>query len=254
MMLEIEQRRELLKANFKELQNITTDQQNQLAPPDLEKPIGKFLKEIRLPELDLTKLPGKTVSEAIEKRKSHRKFSQKPLSIDELNFLLWATQGVKKGFDRNGKSISSFRTVPSAGARHSFETYLIILNVRTLTPGIYRYLPFENKLLYLYEAKNLAKEIIEATLGQQFAGNSAVVFAWSTIPYRAEWRYNISAHKGILLDAGHVCQNLYLACEVIDSGTCAIAAYDQMKIDELLRLDGNNEFTIYLSPVGKLDS
>jgi SagB-type dehydrogenase family enzyme len=66
-----------------------------------------------------------------------------------------------------------------------------------------------------------------------------------------EWRYDIAAHKVIAIDAGHVCQNLYLACEAIDAGTCAMAAYDQEEMDKLLRIDGQNEFAIYLASVGK---
>ena len=65
-----------------------------------------------------------------------------------------------------------------------------------------------------------------------------------------EWRYDIAAHKVIAIDVGHVCQNLYLACEAIESGTCAMAAYDQKKMDALLRIDGQDEFTIYLASVG----
>ena len=76
-------------------------------------------------------------------------------------------------------------------------------------------------------------------------------FARPALPYRMEWRYGIAAHKVIALDAGHVCQNLYLACEAIGAGTCAIAAYDQEVIDELLRIDGENELTIYLASVGR---
>jgi SagB-type dehydrogenase family enzyme len=66
-----------------------------------------------------------------------------------------------------------------------------------------------------------------------------------------EWRYEIAAHKVIAIDAGHVCQNLYLACEAIGAGTCAMAAYDQEGIDRLLRIDGYDEFTIYIASVGK---
>ncbi len=56
----------------------------------------------------------------------------------------------------------------------------------------------------------------------------------------------------MLLDAGHVCQNLYLACEAISCGTCAVAAYDQESIDSFLNLDGEDEFVVYVSPVGKV--
>jgi SagB-type dehydrogenase family enzyme len=67
-----------------------------------------------------------------------------------------------------------------------------------------------------------------------------------------EWRYGLAAHKVIALDAGHVCQNLYLACSAIGAGTCAIAAYHQDLMDQLLDIDGESEFTLYLAPVGKI--
>ena len=97
----------------------------------------------------------------------------------------------------------------------------------------------------------MPQKLTEATLGQAFVGRAAVVFIWTTIPYRMEWRYGLAAHKVIALDAGHVCQNLYLACEAVGSGTCAIAAYDQEAMDRLVDVDGREEFTVYLAPVGK---
>ena len=80
---------------------------------------------------------------------------------------------------------------------------------------------------------------------------TGVIFAWSTIPYRSEWKFDITTHKKILIDVGHICQNLYLASESIKSGTCAIGIYDQKTIDELLGLDGYEEFIVYLAAVGK---
>jgi nitroreductase len=43
-----------------------------------------------------------------------------------------------------------------------------------------------------------------------------------------------------------------LACEAINAGTCAVAAYDQELVDELLRVDGKDEFAVYLAAVGKV--
>ena len=95
------------------------------------------------------------------------------------------------------------------------------------------------------------RRIVQAALGQPYPGEAAVTFIWTAVPYRMEWRYGIVAHKVIAVDAGHVCQNLYLACEAIDAGACAMAAYDQEGMDELLRVDGQDEFTIYLASVGR---
>ena len=82
-------------------------------------------------------------------------------------------------------------------------------------------------------------------------GQAAAVFIWATIPYRTGWRHGLAAHKLIALDAGHVCQNLYLACESIGCGTCAIGAYDQEKMDAFLGVDGKDELAVYAAPLGK---
>jgi len=74
------------------------------------------------------------------------------------------------------------------------------------------------------------------------------------VPYRMEWRYGLAAHKIIALDAGHVCQNLYLACEAIGADTWAVGAYHQQLMDRLVRVDGADEFVVYLAPVGKVES
>jgi SagB-type dehydrogenase family enzyme len=67
-----------------------------------------------------------------------------------------------------------------------------------------------------------------------------------------EWRYGDASYKVIALDAGHVCQNLYLACEALSAGVCAIAAYDQKRADKLIDVDGEEEFVIYMAAAGKV--
>jgi SagB-type dehydrogenase family enzyme len=225
-----------------------TDQNRGIAPPPIEKPYPKDAKRIDLPQYDqLKKVSGIDLKTAINNRKSRRSYGHQPLSMEELSFLLWATQGIKQKLD-DGHAL---RTVPSAGCRHAFETYLCILNVQGLDQGIYRYLPLEHQLLFEFTEVNLSKRMSQAVFGQSYPEVAAVTFIWTTIPYRMEWRYGIAAHKVIAIDVGHVCQNLYLACEAIGAGTCAMAAYDQEVIDELLRIDGQDEFTIYLASVGK---
>ncbi len=170
------------------------------------------------------------------------------MRLNELAFLLWSAQGVRRYLHE----AAMLRTVPPAGCRHPFETYLVVLRVEGLVAGIYRYLPLEHALILESAPDGLAQRITAAARGQRFAGQAAVTFVWSTIPARTEWRYAEASAKVIALDAGHVCQNLYLACGAIGCGTCAIAAYDQDQADALISADGNDEFVVYLSPVGKL--
>ncbi|MFC1670227.1 SagB/ThcOx family dehydrogenase [Spirochaetota bacterium] len=225
-----------------------TDQNLGKSPPPAQKPYKKDQKIIDLPKVEES-FEGHDISlvEAIVSRKSIREYSDGPLTIRELSFLLLSTQGVRQILS----PAATLRTVPSAGARHALETYLFIRKVENLDEAIYRYLPLSHQLVMEFEEDNLADKISECTLGQRFVGHCAVTFIWTTIPYRMEWRYHMAAHKVIAMDAGHVCQNLYLCCEAINAGTCAIGAYDQEGIDKLLRLDGEEEFVIYIAPVGR---
>jgi SagB-type dehydrogenase family enzyme len=166
-----------------------------------------------------------------------------------LTLLLWATQAVQRVF---GRSYSTFRPVPSGGARHPFETYLAVNRVEGLEPGVYRYLALSHELILVYRDSHLERAVSEAALGQDFVGAAPVVFVWSCLPYRGEWRYDVAAHKIMLIDAGHLCQNLYVACEAIGCGTCAVAAYDQRLADALVRADGDEEFVVYMAPVGRV--
>jgi len=226
-----------------------TDQSRGIAPPPVEKPVEADGTRIDLvPSHQWKGILMIDLVSAIHIRKSHREFTSESLTLDEVSFLLWTTQGVRE----KAGAFPAFRTVPSAGCRHALETYLCVLNVAGLEQGIYRYLPLEHQLLVVSREKNLSAKITAAALHQTFVGKAAVTFLWTTIPYRMEWRYDRAAHKVIALDAGHVCQNLYLSCAAIKAGTCAIAAYHQDLMDELLGVDGEDEFTIYLAPVGKI--
>ncbi len=242
--------RDFLKDTVRqEVDFISTDQNTGIAPPPLEKPVPAGVQGIALvPAEKLRDISVVDVVTAIANRKSRRVFTPVPLTLKELSFLLWATQGVRMIVSPG----TAFRTVPSAGCRHAFETYLCVFNVEGLGEGIYRYLPVEHQLLPVSQPEHLSARISEAALGQDFAGKSAVTFIWTTLPYRMEWRYDAAAHKVIALDAGHVCQNLYISCEAIHAGACAIAAYNQELTDNLLGVDGTDEFAIYLAPVGKV--
>ena len=226
-----------------------TDQNQGVPVPPIEKSYRAGSKLIDLPGLDEWKnIPQADLTEVIGSRKSHRVYLKQSLSLEELAYLLWCTQGLR-GKVFNGHA---YRNVPSAGCRHALETYLAIFNVDELDSGMYRYLPLSHQLVFEFSDDMLSEKMIIASLGQSYPGKSAVTFIWVAIPYRMEWRYGLAAHKVIALDAGHVCQNLYLACESIDAGTCAIAAYDQEELDELLGLDGEEEFAIYIASVGKI--
>ena len=219
-------------------------------PPLVKAPMGgpvtqlpKNFKDLGLEEDLLT---------VVMKRKSSRVYTQENLSLLQLSFLLWVTQGVK---EIRGKSYATLRTVPCGGARHPFETYLLVRKVEGLVPGAYHYLPMTHQLELLapMEDEEALRALIgESLCGQQWAAKSSVVFYWSFVPYRSEWRYGIYAHRMVLADVGHVGENLYLGCAALGLGTCGIGAFERKLCDSTFRLNGEEEFTLYTQTVGTI--
>ncbi len=243
------QGRESLKDTVRKRVDFSRTQQSQGVPePPWQKPVPAGSRTIPLPLPGNWSVPDCGLQEAISRRRSHRRFLPRPLSMDELSFLLWAAQGLRKTASAHG----NFRTVPSAGCRHALETYVAALRVEGLATALYRFLPHGHSLVEVTRRDRLASLLSDAAFGQRFCGDAAATFIWTTVPARMEWRYGEASYKVIALDAGHACQNLYLACAGIGCGACAVAAYDQERMDELLGVDGDEEFTIYLAAVGKI--
>jgi SagB-type dehydrogenase family enzyme len=247
--------RELMKSHFDapEFLEEESDQVRGVNPPPVESQTLPGTAEIALPDYSSVKTCKPDLADCILNRVSRRKYTTGSITLEELSFMLWATQGVKKTISAyNNRGTVTYRTVQSAGARHPFETYLAVNNVTGVKSGIYHYSALGHSLIFLFQVDNIEEKLTAATVGQSFTGTAPVVFFWVCRPYMGEWRYKGESHKTMLLDAGHVCQNLYLAAESLHLGTVAVAAYSQSGVDELLLLDGIDEFVVYLAPVGRV--
>ncbi|HUT82857.1 MAG TPA: SagB/ThcOx family dehydrogenase [Candidatus Bathyarchaeia archaeon] len=225
-----------------------SDEEKKIPPPPFERPYTTDANLIDLVSPEDFKIGKTPFLSIVNTRKSRRKYTEEPLSLEELSFLLWCTQGLKRE-SKSGRGV--FRTVPSSGAKSPFETYLVINRVDSLKPGLYRYISFKHKLLFIKEIKDAEKTVGELTFSQNFVGKAQVIFFWIAVPYRTEWRYTILAHKFIAIDLGLLSQSLYMACEAVKLGTCAIGYYEQNKLDKLFELETEDEFVVLVQPVGK---
>ena len=74
---------------------------------------------------------------------------------------------------------ATFRSVPSAGSCHPYETYLVVRNVEGLDPGLYRYLAISHKLEVIEAPASLGdrggQSLQETRLGQK----NTVFFIWA---------------------------------------------------------------------------
>ena len=223
-------------------------QQQGLPQPPLQAPYRGETEPIDLPAPSEIEVAEVDLRQAIEARESVRRYAEGPLSLAELSYLLWCTQGVR-GVQGN---YATFRNVPSAGARHAFETYLLVNRVEGLQPGLYRFLALEHKLVAVDLEPGIAEAIVRACLGQQMVVRCAGTFIWVAGAERMTWRYGQRGSRYMHLDAGHVCQNLYLAAQSIAGGACAIAAFSDEDMNHLLDLDGEGQVVIYLATLGKV--
>jgi SagB-type dehydrogenase family enzyme len=224
-----------------------SDQVKGLPQPPLTLPPVEGKPIHRLP--DPGEAPRRAVDlwDAINNRVSVRAYSDEPLSLEELSYLLWCTQGVKEATDRP----ATLRTVPSAGARHCFETYLLVNRVEGVRQGLYRFLATEQSLQEVDTDPGIAERVTQACFNQRFVMQSAVTFIWTAVAYRMTWRYVERGYRYMHLDAGHVCQNLYLAAEAIGCGACAIGAFYDGAVNEALQIDGVEQFAVYVGVLGK---
>jgi len=229
--------------------NISESHQSQGLPqPPYEIPLeeGKALINLPMPgKIDLGKYD---LRQAIEERISLRHYSGDALSQEELSYLLWLTQGVKSINEKRGVPL---RTVPSAGCRHPFETYLSVNRIKGMEPGLYRFVASTHQLVALQMDETFNQRLTEVCLGQRQVATSAVTFIWVAVPYRTAWRYSERSYRYLYLDAGHVCQNLHLAAESINCGICAIGAYDDDGADALLGFTPPEMFVIYMASLGR---
>ncbi|ACA59212.1 nitroreductase [Candidatus Desulforudis audaxviator MP104C] len=189
---------------------------------------------------------GRPLWEVVRRRRSVRRYAQRPLTLIELSQLLWATQGItahKGGY--------ALRSAPSAGALYPVETYLVVNAVEEVSPGAYHYEVGTHRLAQLKRGR-FGPLVAEAALGQTKLERCAVIFIWSAVLPRITWRYHQRSYRYIYLDAGHIAQNLALAAAGLDLGTCQIGAFFDDELNEFLALDGTDETVIYLSAVGPL--
>ncbi|NPV57328.1 MAG: SagB/ThcOx family dehydrogenase [Anaerolineae bacterium] len=215
--------------------------------PPLELPYDPAAALVHLPDAAQMQFPQVDLRQVIEQRRSLRTYGEDALSLDELAALLWLTQGVQ----RVTKRPVTLRTVPSAGARHAFETFLLVNRVAGVKPGLYRYIALEHALLPLDTPENITDILTEACLRQNQVSGSAVTFFWVAVAERMTWRYPERGYRYLHLDAGHVCQNLYLAAEAIGCGVCAIAAFDDVLANQALGVDGEEQFLVYAATLGR---
>lgn len=188
------------------------------------------------------KYRGLFVEEAIQQRRSIRDYSGEPLTTDQLLLLLHSAYGITE-------PSYPLRASPSAGALYPLEVYPVVNRVEGLASGVYHYRPRDHSLDVLKEG-DFRTFLLTATVGQDMVLRAGTVLVITAIFQRTRWRYQERTYRYVLLEAGHLAQNLYLAATSLGLGACAIGAFFDDQMNELVGVDGKEEAAVYLVSIG----
>ena len=186
-------------------------------------------------------LPGLSVGQALQQRRSLRDYRGRMLTGRELAWLVHAATAIT--------SPAGYRTAPSAGALYPIETYVAVSRVEGIDAGLY-HVNVRAQALEPVRAGPVAGDLMIAGLGQQFLRNAPAVFVLTGLFQRTRWKYHERHYRYICWEGGHVAQNLYLAAEAAGLGACMAGAFFDGMLNDLLRIDGRHEAALGLVAVG----
>ena len=205
-------------------------------------------QQIDLPNISLSDAPSITsldLATTVATRRSQRRYNtQSTLSLTQLSQLLYLAQGIT--WDER-----EFRTVPSSGALYPLEIYPIVHRVDGLSPGLYHHAIKQHRL-ELINPGDLRRPLVQAGLNQDFLGEAQVCFVVSGIFQRTRWKYHERTYRYVLMESGHLGQNMYLAATALGLGVCCIGAFFDDALNQLLGIDGKEEAALYLITVGSI--
>jgi SagB-type dehydrogenase family enzyme len=203
-------------------------------------------------ELDAPALPEAPLDHVLRARSSCRRFAAEPIDRAELGTLLHAAYGVLDTIDLAGEFCE--RPVPSGGGLYPLELYALVQHVRDLPGGVYHYVPLGH-LLEVVRPDPLPSHLTsEMFLGQPYLVRAAAIIVITAVVQRSLWKYEDRGYRYILLEAGHVAQNLNLCAAALDLASLNLGGFFDEDVMTLLKADQDREIVLYGVAVGKAAS
>jgi SagB-type dehydrogenase family enzyme len=192
---------------------------------------------------------GVGLDEAISCRVTGRELSPCQLTLEQVGTVLYHAYGVTR---RNVGTVfpRPFRTVPSGGALYPLEIYLHSTHIDGLEAGLYHYNPTHHCLRFLQYGDH-CRQLSEALIQPNIALDTAMLVFITAVFERSTFKYGDRGYRFVLLEAGHVAQNINLSCVALGLGSVNIGGYADRQMDEILGLDGVSQSTIYLVGIGR---
>lgn len=205
----------------------------------------------RFPKIALEDIePNSDLFSALKTRRSRRAFSDAPLSKRELSVLLKYAAGMQSPRDP-GKLT---RMYPSAGARYPIELYAAALKQSEDIPaGLYHYDVEHHRLDVLWRRKDFSK-VVKNLFNNEWYADAALLIFMTGVFWRSEHKYGERAYRFVLIESGHIAQNIYLVAETLSLKCCEIGAtrpVSDESVEKLIDIDGVSESLVGTMALGK---
>jgi SagB-type dehydrogenase family enzyme len=188
------------------------------------------------------------LQEALLKRKSLREYNVgKKIALNELSTLLYYSAGVKPMKD-NRDSVRRF--YPSGGARYPLELYLGIFRVENMSSGLYHYNVKEHSLEELSTDSEDISDLKEG-LYYPWSRDAAIVIYITAVWERNMIKYDDRGYRIVLMEAGHVAQNIALVASSLGIGCCNSVGFHNKHTDNILDIVNHDEDSLYMALLGK---
>ena len=213
--------------------------------------IPQFKEDLDAAVIDLAapRLPGGPLDAAISGRCSCRRFATEPTELHDLGDVLHAGYGVLDTVDLWGEFCE--RPVPSGGGLYPLELYVVAQRVAGLGGGVYHYVPLGHRLEVVRPDPVPSHLTSEMFLGQPYLVNAGAIVVITAVLERSLWKYEDRGYRYILLEAGHVAQNLNLCAEALGLASLNLGGFFDEDLMALLALDPEREVALYGVAVGR---
>jgi SagB-type dehydrogenase family enzyme len=163
--------------------------------------------------------------------------------MEQLAQLLWAAQGIteERGFKR---------AAASGGALYPVDVYAVVgrAGVEGLEPGIYHYEP-EGHGVSLHLEGDLREHLARASLHQMWMARAPLNLVVTAEYSRITSKYGERGVRYVLMEAGHVGQNIFLQAEALGLGAGIVGAFHDEEVIQVMKIPRSHE-PLLIMPVG----
>jgi SagB-type dehydrogenase family enzyme len=193
---------------------------------------------------------GGEFAKVLRNRRTWRVFGKEAVPIEILAQLLQLTFGIQRWTDVPGLGRAALKTSPSCGGLHPIEANVLALRVKGLHKGFFHYNAERHELKRL--RGSISSAALEKNLGNQWwFSKAAFLVIMSAVFARTRWKYEMPrVYRGILMEAGHLCQTFCLTATWKGLAPFSTIAYADTQWEKWLGLDGVSESVLYIAGAG----